>query len=195
MRTVDYLKDLVFGFLTVLCLAMVPVEILTVRMTPALLEYLSPTFFAIIMVISLVVSVILAIFGVYLIYNTFPKYVKLVKSNQIHFANMYSNEARVMIFARKLHDKISIGKNSGYEQAKVLLKLVYTVCRNRLLGISNWKLKKILNMTQSVCPEIRNIEIQVEFHPEGTREYLCIKYFVGSSLKSVMIPMATLEYA
>lgn len=195
MRTVDYLKDLMFGLLMVLCLALVPVEILTLRTTPVLLEYLSPTFFATIMVISLTVSVILAIFGGYIVYNTFPKYVKLLKSNQIHFANMYSNEARVMIFARKLHDKIGIGKNSGYEQAKVLLKLVYTVCRNRLCGISNWKLKKILNMTQSVCPEIRNIEIRVEFHPESTREYLCIEYFVGSSLKSVTIPMATLENA
>lgn len=195
MRTLDYFKNLMFGLAMVLCLALVPVEILVFRTTPVLFQYISPFVLGMITVVSLIVSIVLALFGGYLVYNTFPKYVKLVKSNQLHFAKMYSNEARAKNFARKLHDKISTGKNSGFEQAKVLLKLVYRVCRNRFFGVSNWKLKKILNVTQSVCPEIRNIEIRVEFHPEGTREYFCIEYLVGLNLKSVTIPMATLVYA
>ncbi len=200
MRTVDCFKDLLFGMGLLFCFLLVPVELLTLRTAPVLLQHLSPFGFWAIALLSLVISVVLAFYGLRVIRYNLKRYVQLVISNRKKFLKSYSKEATVRNAAQKLHDQLN-EKNKGFGQARNLLKVAYSICRSPFLGVSNRKLDKCFSIVKNTCPNVLSIQVEIstdesDFYdvtnpPES--EKLVIKYLFGHETLTQKILIAELK--
>ncbi len=190
MRTIDCFKDLLFGMGLLFCLLLVPVELLTLRTVPVLLQHLSPFGFWAIALLSLVISVVLGFYGLRVIRYNLKKYVQLVISNRKKFLKLYSKEATVRNAAQKLHNQIHVKRNQGFGEARALLDAIYIICRNPLTGVSYRKLNKCFNIVKAVCPKVIEIGVEIWYGPKDFNdvsdpiesEVLIIRYVCGRDL-------------
>lgn len=190
MRMIDRFKDLMFGFGLFLCLLLVPVELMMLRTTPVLLQYLSPLGFAVIVILSLVVSVALAFFGIRVIRHSLKKYVQSVILGIKRYQKYYNKNEIVRNAASKLNNQIHNKKNQGFGQARNLLDVIYIICRNPLTGISYRKLNKYFKIVKDACPLVLEIGVEIWYGPTDfydisqpiESEVLVIRYYFGSDV-------------